>query len=243
LIGILAAAVVWLAADLLVQRTIERQGSEDLGVDVELKQASLIFLDGELALIGLAVANPDGYKGRLFELNAARTTIRPAALFGDEVVIDTLVINSPSLYLEHSLQGTNLGKVFGKIKKSEPETGEPKKQKTYRIKKLEINGARVTISSSLTGKPPVVITLPDIHMENVSSGEGAGLTLAQVFEKVFVKMSETAFRTGRAEIPADLLMNVSTDLSRYAPELGVGIPEKAKGMLEKAGNALRGLFK
>jgi len=132
--------------------------------------------------------------------------------------------------------------VLAQIERAEPKTGEHK-QKTYRIQNVQITGARVTINSALTEKPPVVIVLPDIHMENVSSADGAGLPLARVFEKVLVRMTQTAFTTGSKEIPAELLLNVSADLTPYAPELAISLPEKAKGYLEKAQDFLKDLFK
>lgn len=242
-IVIIGAAAVWLSLDALLKRTIESRGSRELGVNVELGQANLKALDGELTLSRLKIDNPEGYEGKLFETIETRTTMRPLALFDDEVVIDTLVIDSPSLDIEHSLQGTNLAKLLEKIQPAGPQGTEPARQKTFKIKRLEINGARVSMSSSLTARPPVVVSLPDIELENVSNADGGGLTLAQVFEKVLVKMAATAFRTGKAQIPAELLLNVSSDLTPFAPELEIGIPEKAKGLMEKAQGILKDLFK
>jgi hypothetical protein len=147
------------------------------------------------------------------------------------------------LHIEHSLEGTNLAKILARSEQTEPQPGGTRNQKTYRIKQIEINGAQVTMNSSPAAEPPVTISLPDIQMENVSNSDGAGLTLAQVFEKIFIKMTATAFRTGKTEIPAEMLLTFSSDLSRFAPELEIGIPEKAKGILEKASGILRGLFK
>jgi uncharacterized protein involved in outer membrane biogenesis len=243
LLLILVSAAGWFLLDATVQRTFERRASAQLGVKVEIDQADLAVLDGELTLAGLQIQNPDGYQGRLFEMNGARTAMRPATLLKDEIVIDSLVIDSPSLHIEHSLEGTNLAKILGRFEQIEPQPGGTRNQKTYRIKQLEINGAQVTMNSSPAAKSPVVVSLPDIQMENVSSSDGAGLTLAQVFEKIFIKMTATAFRTGKTEIPPEMLLTFSSDLSRFAPELEIGIPEKAKGILEKAGGILKGLFK
>jgi len=240
---LLAGAAIHLFADVLTQKALERRASETMGVSVELERANVVLLDGELTLVDLKIANPEGFSGKLFEMSKGKTAVRPSAFLKDEIVIDTLVIDSPSLNIEHSLKGTNLAQIFSRLNQAESEEGGAKKQKTYKIKQLEINGARVTMNSVPTAKPAVILTLPDIHMENVSSADGAGLTLAQVFEKVFVKMTQTAFRTGTTEIPSELLLNVSADLTPYAPELEIGIPEKAKGILEKAGGILRDLFK
>jgi uncharacterized protein involved in outer membrane biogenesis len=240
---ILVSAGTWFFLDTLVQRTIEKRGTKELGVDVELEQADLAVLDGEFMLTGLRIENPEGYQGRLFEMTGARTTMQPATLFKDEVVVDSLVIDSPSLNIKYTFNGTNLAKVLSRINSGTPSTDQKQKQKRYRIRQIEINGAKVAIDSSVGAELPVVLTLPDIVMENVSSSDGAGLTLAQVFEKVAVKMTATAIRTGKTEIPPVMLLDISTDLKQYAPELEIGIPEKAKGILEKAQGILQDLLK
>jgi uncharacterized protein involved in outer membrane biogenesis len=239
----IVSAGTWFFLDAIVQRTIEKRGSQELGVAVKVDQADLAVLDGEFMLAGLQIENPEGYKGRLFEMNGARTAMQPATLFKDEIVVDSLVIDSPSLNIEYTFNGTNLAKVLSRIDSGTVPVDQKQKQRTYQIRQIEINGAKVTMDSSVGAELPVTLTLPDIVMENVSSSDGKGLTLAQVFEKVAVKMTATAIRTGKTEIPPVMLLDVSTDLKQYAPELEIKISEKAQGILEKAQGILMDLLK
>ncbi len=252
LLIVIVVAVVFFSVNSIIRKGVEEVGGRSLGVKVQLSQANLSILGGKLALTNLRVSNPEGFStGQLFETASASAAIQPSALFQDEVVIDSIVLDSPSLTIEQSPRGTNMALVLENVK-GEEKAGEkaeekpeekPKKEKLYRVKMLQINGAKVTFASFLTAKEPITVQLPDIQLENISNADGTGVTLAQLFQKVFVKMIETAMRTGKGIVPTDIMNDVSGQLGQFAPELATGVGEKAKGAIEKAGETLKGLFK
>lgn len=248
---VILAAVVFFSLNAMIRKGVEEVGGRSLGVDVQLSQANLSIMGGKVALTNLRVSNPEGFStSRLFETANASAAMQPSSLFQDEVVIDSIVIDSPSLTIEQSLHGTNMAAVLENVKgeekaeeKAEEEREEkPKKQKLYRVKMLQINGAKVTFASFLSAKEPVTVQLPDIQLENISSADGTGVTLAQLFQKVFVKMTETALRTGQGVVPTEIMNDVTGQLGQFAPELAGGVGEKAKGAIEKAGETLKGIF-
>lgn len=245
LVVVILAAVVFFSLNSIIRKGVEEVGGRSLGVKVQLSQANLSILGGKLALTNLRVSNPDGFStDRLFETASASAAMRPSALFQDEVVIDSIVLDSPSLTIEQSTRGTNMAQVLANIEGGEKKPAEkPEKQKLYRIKMLQINGAKVTFASFLTAKEPMTVQLPDIQLENISNADGTGVTLAQLFQKVFVKMIETAIRTGKGIVPTDIMNDVTGQLGQFAPELAIGVGEKAKGAIDKAGETLKGLFK
>lgn len=248
LLLVILIAVVFFSLNAMIRKGVEEVGGRSLGVKVQLSQANLSIMGGKLALTNLRVSNPDGFStGRLFETANASAAIQPSALFQDEVVVDSIVLDSPSLTVEQSTRGTNMALVLANVKgekKAEEKPEEkPGKEKLYRIKMLQINGAKVTFASFLTAKEPVTVQLPDIQLENISNADGTGVTLAQLFQKVFVKMIETALRTGKGIVPSEIMTDVTGQLGQFAPELAVGVGEKAKGVIDKTGETLKGLFK
>jgi len=246
LIIVVLGVVLVFSLDALIRRGIETVGSRSLGVDVELSRAHLSIPRGKLTLSGFRIANPDGYKtDSLFEAERASVTIRPAALFQDELTIDSIVLESPRVTVEQSLGGTNISKVLGGIKGEAPEMEkreEKGEEKTYRVKTLSITGAEVTFSSFLTAKAPATVPLPDIEMNDISSADGKGLVLAGVIEKVLLNMIQSALKAGGGIIPSDMINDVSGDLRQLAPEFTDDALGQAKGAVGKAREAVKGLF-
>ena len=251
LIVIILAITITFFIDTLIRRGVETAGGQALGVEVELSGADLSVLGGQLDLSGLRIANPEGFKAdSLFEMARAQAAVSPSSLLQDNITIERVTLDSPSLTIEHSARGTNMSQLLKNIEgegreQKEPEKEAPEKEKpekTYTIKMLRITGAKATFDSFLTAKAPVTVALPDIEMENISSADGKGLVLAQVFRMVLVKMIETAFTAGEGTIPVDMATDMVDDLSEFVPELGDELTGKAKGLIEKGTEGLRKLF-
>jgi hypothetical protein len=255
LIGIAAAALVVLALvlvfslDSMIRRGVETVGSHSLGVEVKLRRAHLSLLRGRLTFSGLTIANPDGFKtDTLFSAESASVAIRPGALLEDELTITDIALVDPSVTIEQSSGGTNLSKLFENIDTGAPaETTEaepeaPKEEKTYRIKKLKISGAKVTFSSFLPGKEPMTVSLPVIEMNDMSSKDGTGLILAQVIKQVLTKMLTTGVTEGQGTISQDAMREITGNLQDLAPDIQGDALDQTKGVMEKATSAVKGLF-
>jgi uncharacterized protein involved in outer membrane biogenesis len=253
-IGIVIIAVVLVSLGSIIERGVETAGSASLGTDVALSDADLSLLGGRVSLAGLEIANPTGFTtDHLFRFGKAQVAVKPVSLMQDEIFIDHIILDSPSLVVEQSTTGTNMSVVLGNIKrkvpvKEEPEgekppAKEPKKQKTFRIGELRITDAQVTFASFLTKGSPMTVSLPEIKMEDISNADGSGMRLGQVIQEVLVKMMETALTEGKGDIPIDVLNDVRGDLGALAPELSGSMSDTAQEMLEKTTDSLKGLFK
>ena len=253
-IVILIIATILISLDSIIERGIETAGSASLGTDVVLSDADLSLLTGRVSLADLKIANPAGFEtDHLFRLGRAQVMVKPTALLQDEIVVEHVILDSPSLIIEQSLSGSNLSVVLGNIKrttapkeepeKKEPEPAEPKAEKTFRIKLLHIKGAEVTFASVLTGSQPIKVPLPEIRRENISNADGTGMQLAQIVEEVLVEMMQTGLTEGKGKVPMDVLNDVRGDLDDLAPELAGTVSDQAEELLEKTTGALKGLFK
>ena len=251
-IVIIIIAVILFSLNGIIEKGVETAGSASLGTDVTLADANLSVLGGRLSFGDLEIGNPTGFKtDHLFKLGKAQVTVKPTSLLQDEIVIDDVILDSPSLTIEQSSSGTNMSVVLGNIKRTTPsgeqKTEEPKeeeagKQKTFRVKLLRITGAKVTFASFMTGNKPITVPLPEIKMENISNADGSGMELAQLIEKVLVEMMQKALTEGKGLVPIDVMNDVRGDLGKLAPELAGNVADTAQELLEKTTGSLKGLF-
>ena len=250
---IIIIAVILISLGSIIEKGVETAGSASLCTDVALSDADLSILGGRVSLAGLEIANPTGFKtDHLFKFDTAQVAVKPTSLMQDEIVIDNVILEAPSLIVEQSSTGTNMSVVLENIKRTvpakkepaeeKPKEEEPAEQKTFRVKLLRITGAEVTFASFITGGQPITVPLPEIKMENISNADGSGMELAQVVEKVLVEMMQKALTEGEGIVPIGIMNDVRGDLGKLAPELAGSVADTAEELLEKTTDALRGLF-
>ena len=243
IIGIVILAVIALAVvlvlflDSLIRSGVEKGGSYALGVDVELEGAHLSILKGRLALSGLRISNPEGFKGdTLFEAGKIAVDVRPGALMEDEITIDSIILEGPSLMIEQSAGATNLSQLLEGIGSEGTQAPKPKEgEKTFLIETLRIDEAKVTFASFATANAPVTVPLPPIEMKDISSEDGTGLTLAQLAEQIFAKILRTSLTEGKGLIPGDMMKEITGSLRDVVPGL-------TQGLMEQTKDVIKGLF-
>lgn len=234
-------AVAILSLDSLIERGVETAGSYALGVDVTLDGAHLSIPRKSLSLTGFRIANPEGFKSAdLFKAERISVALQPKTLLDDEIIIDSIIIEGPSVTVEQSVGGTNLSKLMEKI--DAIAGADEKPDKAYRIGLLRITDAEVTFSSFLPGTPAVVVPLTTIEMKDISSEDGTGIALAEVIRQVLVKILQTSLAEGEGVIPGALMKEINGGLRGVVPGLTEELLEQAQGVVEKAAEAIRGLF-
>ncbi|GAB4340206.1 MAG: hypothetical protein Kow0099_16000 [Candidatus Abyssubacteria bacterium] len=244
---VIILVLVSIFVDALVERGIEHTASRSLQVKVELAQADLSVFGGNLALSDFHIFNPEGFTTEhLFKSTRTTATVAPADIFKDEITIESVIIESPSLTIEQSMSGANVRIVLENVQGEKP-TREPaekklEEEKKYRIHLLRLTGAQVTFASFLPGQQPITVSLPDMQMENVSSEDGTGLVLGRVLEVILVKMIQTALVERKDLIPAEISNVVAGELRTVVPGLPQSALEKAKEALERGTEKLKGLF-
>ena len=251
-VGIVMAAIIALAIalvfflDMMIRKGVETVGSHSLGVETELNRAHLSVLRSRLTLSGLRIANPEDFKtDTLFSVERASVSVRPAALFSDEIIIEDITLKEPIVTIEQSAGGSNLSELFKKLDALAAKETEPgqKKAKTYRIKKLRIIGAKARFSSYLTAKVPITVPLPDIEMNDISSDDGSVLVLAHVVKAVLMRVMGVAVTEGAGTVPLDMMKGISGSLKGLVPGIAGEGTEQTNGVMEKATGAIRGLFR
>src|SRR5437879_1820764 len=107
-IVIAAALTVHLFLDDAVKRGVETYGPQLTKVSVKLDSVSLSLLSGSGKLKGLKVGNPEGYKApSSVEVGMGSLGLKPASVFSDKIVIESIVFEGPVVTYETDLRASN----------------------------------------------------------------------------------------------------------------------------------------
>lgn len=194
-IAILAAA--YFSINTLIKKGVESAGPLALKAETRLESASVLPFTGTGKLSKLSVGNPDGFKKTPYALkvDGIHVKVNLPSIKTDTVVIDSIRIEAPDLFIEGGLMEKNnltalqhnaeaFSKSSGKPKtetvaKTEASNEKAKPGKKVVVKDLVITGAKVHWVSTLTLGQEVLLPLPDIHLQNIGE-EKKGVTWAEL---------------------------------------------------------------
>ena len=202
-LAILAVAAIFYL-DQIVLKTVNEAGPAALGVPVSLEDAQIRPLRGTIALKGLHLGNPEGYKtDGLLDLHSLFIRIDLASLRTDTVVIREITVDGLVVTYEKGLLNSNLGALIDLLSAGEEETPEPAPEeqaggpetsgKKVVIDKLSIAGSRmnfsVTGAAALTGGAAIPIPLPPITLTGLGREKEGGLTFVQAVRRVLTAIA------------------------------------------------------
>ena len=202
-LALLAVAAIFYL-DQIVLKTVNQAGPEALGVPVSLQDAQIRPLRGTIALKGLHLGNPEGYKtDGLLDLDSLFIHVDLASLRTDTVVIREIAVNGLVVTYEKGLLNSNLGALIDLLSAGEEETPEPvpedqtagseKSGKKVVIDQLSIAGSRmnfsVTGAAALTGGAAIPIPRPPITLPGLGREKDGGLTFVQAVRRVLTAIA------------------------------------------------------
>jgi uncharacterized protein involved in outer membrane biogenesis len=189
LIGLAALVVVLLVVVMffmgaVIKSGVETAGPKVLGVPVQLDSARFYPLRGKIALGGLVIGNPEGYKApSAFKLGRFRADVSVGSLFTDTIVVREILIEGPEITFEGSLKGSNISALMkgieertgGKTPREEKpakasDPGKPAKKVI--IDSFVFRGGRVNLSAGLMGGKAVPLPLPPIELSGIGRDKG-----------------------------------------------------------------------
>lgn len=221
----------------IIKGIVEEVGTQATQTPVTLAQVDISLTDGSGELKGLVVANPESFETEhAMSFGTIRVQIDTSTLNSDPVVIEEVVIDAPQIIYEVSGGGTNIGVIQENVEAfaaslggggdepaGEPSAGESRK---VVIENLYVRNANASVSASFLGGEKVGVTVPEIHLQNLGQDEG-GATAGEVAAKVL-----DAIADGVIEAVTDQNITGMSD----------ALKKQGEGLLDKAGDALGGLF-
>ena len=224
---------------------IEYAGEFALKTDVRVDSVTLSPLNGNGAISGLTIANPEGFSdANAFALGAIEVQLSVPSVFEELVVIDLVRIAQPQITYETTLSRDNLRTLIANLPSSgqgaassESSAG-PAKQLV--IRRFEILGPQLTVVSALGSAP---VTLPDIILSDIG-GPSGGVSVAEAAGTV---LRELIASIGAAQLPSvDQLrerveQRAREEVERLEEEVTNRVEEALGTSTEELGNRLRGL--
>ena len=250
-LAVAALGVVLLSLDAIAKKGVESGGSYALKVPVRLDSVRISILGGSAELKGFSVANPPPFKTPYaVKFGAIHARVDPGSLRKDVVVVPEVTIRQPEISIEGDLkEGSNLQRLIKNLDETIAAAGppgekppgklapaEPKAGKKFRIDRLVIEKAKVSLGATFLGGKATSVALERIELKDLGN-DGNGISMAQVIRKVLSAILVEA--SSQATGSASSALKELTSRSGLTGTVGEGIKQTGKGLIE----GVKGIFK
>lgn len=220
---LVAGGAFWLHGNLdnLVQSAISKYGSAMTGATVQVAGVKIKAADGRGALKGLQVGNPAGFKTPYaVKADSIELEVEVASLTKDVVLVKRIAVLAPEVIYEKGEAMTNFDAIQNNIAQYLGPSTSSGPGKKLIVQEFTIRGAKAQASAAFMDGKTVTVPLPDIQLRDLGKAKG-GITPGELGQEITNALEKRL----TSAVSFDKLMN------------SVG------GALDKAGNAVKGLFK
>lgn len=237
----------------IIRTGVNSAGPALLKVPVSLDGADLKLLRGTLALKGLAVGNPEGFKSpHLLTLGDLQVELEPRSLASGTIVIDKVYLNAPEITFEKSLTGSNISALLDKLGGEKKEGGEtPKKEepaaesaggKKVVINDFIIENGKVHLALSALGGHGATLPLPTLHLKDIGKEKG-GASWPEVIGRVFTEIAHavTGVVTGAGELVGEGAKAVGDTAVKGVSAAGEAVGDAGKALGQGAAKIAEGV--
>ncbi len=253
----LAIALVYLFLGGLVEsllvKGVETYGSKASRTEVFVGGADLSLFDGRGSLKDLAVANPKGFQEEnALTLETVDIDMDPASVLSGHVIINSLTVHSPSLFLEQKGSENNLQILLDNIKGKNKSANSGKSQSNgveLEIKRLSLLQGRVNVRLA---REMSTVGLPDIRIEDIGTADN-GVSPARVAERIMQALMKEVDEMALKKFlnpDSKTLSRIKKELQENSGELEKELEKKLgknteeiKKELQDKGKKLKSLFK
>jgi uncharacterized protein involved in outer membrane biogenesis len=221
-ITVLVLAIVGLFAmslflDSAAKKSIETVGSMLAKVEIRLDSVSLSLLSGSGKIKGLFVGNPQGFKTpSAIQVGTASLALQPGSIFGDKVIVKSVLVQAPEITFETDLKANNLSKILANMKTAtgEAETtsktsAQAKANRKLQVDDFLISGGKIHVSVTELGGQSATVALPEVHLTDLGKGP-EGITAAELATRVVQAIEKEAAQASSGAV---------SDLAKQAPGL------------------------
>jgi uncharacterized protein involved in outer membrane biogenesis len=233
-LGVVAVGALFYFLNDIVKTGVETAGPQLTKGEMRLAKANLSPFSGLAQMTGLFVGNPEGWKSEsAIKVGDVKVSLNVRSALSDTVIIDSIHIHAPEITYETALTGSNLGKILENIeafaggeKQAQPTTS-TSSSKRFRVKDIQIHGARVHLSA--LGKQ-LTVPIADIHLQNIGTDNNA-VTAAELSREIIKPLLASVVKAAG---------EAATGMTQGIKNLGTGA---LTNQLDKAAGGLKDLFK
>ena len=226
LIAAIAAGLFWLTGNMdgLIKNAIAEYGSAMTQAKVSLDAVKIAPTDGKGSISNLQIGNPAGFKtSHAMKVAQVEVDIDVATLTKDVIVIRRIAIKAPDVIYEKGESMTNFDAIQKNIASylgPDDKSKKDSKGKKLIVHELTVRDAKAQASAAFMDGKTMAVPLPDIILKDIGKAKG-GVTPAELGQEV------------AGALKAKLGAAVSFDR----------LMKSAGETLDKAGSAIKGLFK
>jgi len=222
--------------DKVIKEAVVQVGPDVTDTRVELDSVNLSILNGNAALKGLVIGNPEGFeKPTMFSLDSIDVDLDVQSLREDVILIHKIFIESPQIDYESTKTGDNFQALLDNIARNTGMTSEETETDTESTKKIIIeefvlSGGNISVKHQFLAGKTIDVPLPDLTLIDIgkkTNGATAQEAAGQIIKQI------TSAATGAI---------TSSALMQQAKEQLSELKEEAKDKLEgKLGDKLNEL--
>lgn len=235
-LAVLAAAVLFLPS--LVKTGVETLGPRLTKSSVTVDSIRFVPWRGSLAIDGLTVGNPEGFKSEsAFTLGHVGVSLSPRSVLSRRVIISDILIDAPVVTYEFGPQGSNIAALQRNIEAfvgaapTKSDTAGEGLGRAVEIERVRVTNGRIGMAMTALGGRGVTVPLRDITVTNIGT-EREPSSMADAVSTVFSRLSGTI---------TDVIADQGQFLRQGADVVGGAMRDAGKSAQDGAAKALEGV--
>ncbi len=208
---------VWFSIDGILRSQIQSRATAALGTQTTLAHANLSIFGGSLALSGLTVDNLKGYPDpHLLTMQSCKAQVSLHSLLTNTVVIKLINITGLHISMDQNGLSNNLMAEINHLNNQQSSAATPTPTKgsggkALAITQVVLHNTVVRMDASLLpGQKgvPIVITIPQMVLNQPTNPHGRPLRLAGLMEQILVQVAKSV--ANNPAIPAPVRATLGT---------------------------------
>jgi uncharacterized protein involved in outer membrane biogenesis len=222
LLLLILIVAVWFSINGIIRSQIQSRATAALGVKTTLADASLSILGGSMTLQGLTVDNLKGYADpHLLTMQSCGATVSLHSLLTNTVVIKIITIDGLHISMDQNGLSNNLMDEINHLNNqtsSAAPSSKPTKGaggKALSITQVVLRNTVVRLNTSLIpGQKgvPVVITLPQMVLNEPTNPNGRPLRLAGLMEQILLEIAKNLANNSAIPKPVRVTLDAAAGL-------------------------------
>ena len=244
LLVIVVAVVVLLGIGLVLLDSLARPATEKgvgyaTGVPVTVRAMDVSLLLGRVEMKDMTLANPEGYTAGDFLLRTGlfELGVDVGSLLGDTIRVRDFKLDGIELNIEQKLRGSNISVIAGNLKRLQgPQPEQPPSEgKKLHVGRVVIRNvvARFYLPAELR-QEPLVVQVPRIELEDVSSDQPAGVAIGELTRRLLTAVLAAVAQKGQGIVPPDMLAGLDQNVNELVASAGAKAAEMVRQAKDEA---------
>ncbi|NIT60417.1 MAG: hypothetical protein GWN00_30705 [Aliifodinibius sp.] len=204
-IGAIAALILSVSIDNMVQSSLESTTAEVLNTSVDVESVSISLLNGSGTIKGFTIHNPEGFSDKpAAKLQEISIKMKLSSLLSDTVIVEEVRVRKPELYYEQKATGNNFDALTGNMGSSSSS------ETNLIVDYLLVEDGQVTLTADIGSENSVMAKFSKIELEGI--GRTGNNTMEQTIQQILKPVLEKALQEAATKGLMDKAKNALKDM-------------------------------